>query len=67
MMVSLVLFVLGIRMLPGASTSESLISRANCLAIELRLDPFLRDPSSLPSVIVTLGALIPVTNYEIMG
>ena len=46
---------------PCESSSVSPKSRATCLAMEPRLDPFLRDPSSLPTVIVTLGALIPVT------
>ena len=61
MIVSLVLFVLGIRMDPCESSRESPRSRATCLAMEPRRDPFLREPSSLPSVMVTLGALIPVT------
>ena len=46
---------------PCESSRESPRSRATCLAMEPRRDPFLREPSSLPSVMVTLGALIPVT------
>ena len=65
MIVSLVLFVLGIRMDPCESSRESPRSRATCLAMEPRRDPFLREPSSLPSVMVTFGALIPVTGIRL--